>query len=368
MKFCTVLSMLFMATILSATTFPTPSTANETLPAVQPICNLPAPTNLTLTRPSRNRLRTAWTTVANARGYTVVVSNNLRSTSYTSETNVLDLDVATGYQYTVTVAANCSAANPSANKAKAIIIIEDYSTMVQSNCSPILICSPEAALPVTNIQGYNALPSSAVTSAFTSLAADECLMIVVQFKGKSVGSIRFTRLPASNTFGYIDVGVTPIGNPTMYDILFGSPAGYSLLYKIIRNCCYSKVLDCSSPVGLVANNQGNSSTANEVFKDVEPVATEQPIFSKPLRTSHNLIIAPNPFNANITLDYELTENTALSIRILDVTGRVVQRNDVQETAGSHNKVIDASALPKGIYFLQFDDGQKKSVQKIVKVE
>ncbi len=130
---------------------------------------------------------------------------------------------------------------------------------------------------------------------------------------------------------------------------------------------WNAVPSCSQ-FNLVANNQGNTTAAAQIFKDIEVVTTEQTALKAANKGGNNLIVAPNPFSTTLILNYELMENTTVSIHLLDMTGKIVQAINLEEMTGSHNKTIDASRLPKGIYFLHFDDGTKKSVQKLVKLQ
>ena len=71
-------------------------------------------------------------------------------------------------------------------------------------------------------------------------------------------------------------------------------------------------------------------------------------------------IYPNPFSSTLTL---MAERTAKSIRIYDIYGRLMQEQTVSETHTS----LDLSMLSDGIYLLQLDYGDSRSIQRIIKM-
>lgn len=66
---------------------------------------------------------------------------------------------------------------------------------------------------------------------------------------------------------------------------------------------------------------------------------------------------PNPFNRTTDISYELTNDSDVSITVMDLTGRVVM--DVQkgsQISGKHNIQLDASGLDAGIYLYTLKAG------------
>jgi hypothetical protein len=60
---------------------------------------------------------------------------------------------------------------------------------------------------------------------------------------------------------------------------------------------------------------------------------------------------PNPFNPTTVFNFSLPENGAISLRILDVTGKVLSTpiNGVEYNAGKNSFKFDASLLASGTY-------------------
>jgi N-acetyl-anhydromuramyl-L-alanine amidase AmpD len=83
----------------------------------------------------------------------------------------------------------------------------------------------------------------------------------------------------------------------------------------------------------------------------------------------SLNVSPNPFSDNIHVSYSLSEKSGVTISLVDVLGRkiILSANQIQ-TPGKHEQDLNLAAfqLAKGIYFLELNVGEEKSVMKIVR--
>ncbi len=78
-------------------------------------------------------------------------------------------------------------------------------------------------------------------------------------------------------------------------------------------------------------------------------------------------IFPNPFFTSTTLEFNLPVAKSVSIKIYDLTGRVVKSILTKNIPAGQNKIIiDLSELNSGIYFCQFRYGGKIQTLKLVK--
>jgi hypothetical protein len=78
---------------------------------------------------------------------------------------------------------------------------------------------------------------------------------------------------------------------------------------------------------------------------------------------------PNPFTAQTTVQYEVTEAGNISIQVFDLSGKLVNTLvDQNMDKGQYNVQFDASSLPSGVYFAKAKDakGQMLEVLKMVK--
>jgi len=82
---------------------------------------------------------------------------------------------------------------------------------------------------------------------------------------------------------------------------------------------------------------------------------------------------PNPFNPRTSIPYSLQEDTRVSVRVYDVTGKTVKTLvDMQQTAGSHTVTWDGMdkggrPVSSGIYIIRLEAGDFIKVRKITLV-
>ncbi len=81
-----------------------------------------------------------------------------------------------------------------------------------------------------------------------------------------------------------------------------------------------------------------------------------------------LMVYPNPFNDDLTIEFELEKAVNISIDILDIHGRVVvQLIDNQDFIyGKHELKWNSLDMASGIYMCRFEAGEKVGFQKIVR--
>ena len=77
-------------------------------------------------------------------------------------------------------------------------------------------------------------------------------------------------------------------------------------------------------------------------------------------------VHPNPFNAQATVSYSLNRAGHTQLRVFDFAGREVSVYDYGvKQAGYHSAVIDAGALPSGLYIVQLTSGADVRQAKLV---
>jgi hypothetical protein len=80
----------------------------------------------------------------------------------------------------------------------------------------------------------------------------------------------------------------------------------------------------------------------------------------------NTALYPNPTNAIATFDYTLKEKTDFTLRIVDVTGKVIENiYKGNQVAGQHRETIDVSGYAAGVYFIQVNNGTSSFSKKLI---
>ncbi len=78
---------------------------------------------------------------------------------------------------------------------------------------------------------------------------------------------------------------------------------------------------------------------------------------------------PNPFNPNTVISYQLAENSNVTLKVFDVTGReVAVLENGFRNAGNHTVNFDASTLSSGIYFYRLEAGDFVETRKMMLIK
>ncbi len=81
---------------------------------------------------------------------------------------------------------------------------------------------------------------------------------------------------------------------------------------------------------------------------------------------NNFTIYPNPANEFATLRYNLAKETAMEIKLMDLTGKVVfQSTKMTKNAGEHENIIHTDRLANGIYNMVLNVDGKIITKKLV---
>lgn len=85
--------------------------------------------------------------------------------------------------------------------------------------------------------------------------------------------------------------------------------------------------------------------------------------------NNNLTIYPNPANEIINLIYSSDKSEKVSISIIDLQGRIIQKMDVESNfgKGSHSTLVDVKNLKSGIYFIVLTIENQEYKSKFIKL-
>jgi hypothetical protein len=105
------------------------------------------------------------------------------------------------------------------------------------------------------------------------------------------------------------------------------------------------------------------------FITLEMLSVEDLDVTSPYRfyLSHNY---PNPFNPSTTVKFTLAKAQKVSLKIFDITGRLVKTviDNQTRNAGAHIEKINMSNYSSGIYFTVLNNGSQKLVRKIMLIK
>jgi aldose sugar dehydrogenase len=79
-------------------------------------------------------------------------------------------------------------------------------------------------------------------------------------------------------------------------------------------------------------------------------------------------IYPNPSHGESTLSFYVPNNQFVSIKIFNTNGLLIQELTSQTySLGKHSLIIESDKLPQGLYFIEINTGDSKSILKYVKM-
>lgn len=79
----------------------------------------------------------------------------------------------------------------------------------------------------------------------------------------------------------------------------------------------------------------------------------------------DLSVAPNPGTGKFTVRFNLAETGPTDMRVIDVNGRVVYQEKLDNFRGRYHKEFDISGFAKGIYYMQVTQNGKSFSRKVV---
>jgi len=77
-------------------------------------------------------------------------------------------------------------------------------------------------------------------------------------------------------------------------------------------------------------------------------------------------IYPNPMDQKFTLKIQSVKKGSFDLRLIDLSGKVLQSKKIELTEGSIEQDIDVSDLKSGIYLVEITLGQERIIRRIVR--
>ena len=142
-------------------------------------------------------------------------------------------------------------------------------------------------------------------------------------------------------YGEIELqGITSIVT-VQYDISI--PAGENLYWNLIDDFGHEHILDGSGSITISGGEQILTLKKSRVIP--EEIS---------LRQNY-----PNPFNPVTTIGFSLPEEINVTLRVYDLTGRMVSELlNGKLVSGVHEVRWDASGFSNGVYFVRMESGNK----------
>ncbi len=130
----------------------------------------------------------------------------------------------------------------------------------------------------------------------------------------------------------------------------------------LENPVHTYAANGTYKVVLTASN-GISSTKDSADIVISVVGVDN------TKLMNQLALYPNPVNNNATVAFNLMQSAKLSVKVLDINGRVIATiaDNTNFSAGVQNLTIDASALEAGVYMVRLYNKETASTIRFVVV-
>jgi hypothetical protein len=103
-----------------------------------------------------------------------------------------------------------------------------------------------------------------------------------------------------------------------------------------------------------------------IIIDSNIVSNIQPVTSSVISTCQLYDPSPNPATDNMTVQYFIPSSDAVTLRIIDITGKICLSMLQKKAQGLITDNFDVSVLPAGNYFLQLITGELIRTKKFMK--
>ena len=146
-----------------------------------------------------------------------------------------------------------------------------------------------------------------------------------------------------------------------YNSSFPYSSGASMYLK---NITYDNAVDTSWAMSEVEYGSGDLGTPGRAWDDTLSTASN---FDFGIPQTFVLYPSfPNPFNPITTIKFSVETFHAMSLRIFDITGRVVETLlNGEIPVGNHEITWNASRQPSGVYIVQLTNGKSVQTQKLI---
>ena len=113
----------------------------------------------------------------------------------------------------------------------------------------------------------------------------------------------------------------------------------------------------------------DAAIANIYYQNFNKIAKSSNVITDLRPAAGNAIdgfkLYPNPASGKVSIEMNAANAKVYSLKVFDLTGRIVMNRNLKVVAGRNFEKIDISALPKGIYMVQTTGIAGSEIQKLI---
>jgi alpha-tubulin suppressor-like RCC1 family protein len=106
--------------------------------------------------------------------------------------------------------------------------------------------------------------------------------------------------------------------------------------------------------------------SNTAFNTLQQVSCPTATLSTNQIRSFRAAAYPNPTNGMVTVDYNLKNNTTVTIRLTNIQGQIIQETKMDKSSGPQSDTFDLSPMANGIYFISINSANGSYTAKMIR--
>ena len=115
-------------------------------------------------------------------------------------------------------------------------------------------------------------------------------------------------------------------------------------------------------LGLTAQVVEDSMPATSV-KQISPLGD---LLNDSSQVFQNLEVYPNPIRDKVSIRFELTTSTPVSLQVFNLIGKQILVQPIEPFQGSIEQSLNLSSYPSGVYILRLETPQETLVRRLSK--
>jgi len=122
-------------------------------------------------------------------------------------------------------------------------------------------------------------------------------------------------------------------------------------------------------VGLVTVNKTDGSSSDIFMSDIRYLSFinySTGVSQNNLKTDDGLALYPNPVINELHINYESVQESKVQIGIFNIQGQLIQQENTTSRPGINNWNINVYNLPRGLYMVHLQNGNKIETIKFIK--
>ena len=305
--------------------------------------NCGIPTNITLSSLTDVSAIFDWTSISGVDNYNLdykIINDSawISANTSTNSITINGLSETTRYEYKLQSV--CAGGTSSFSD------IETFTTAASDLCPDIYepnnTLATAAAIPVNTTINATLSTGSDVDIFEITNKVDSATMVVILYNLPEDYDLRLYQSDGTIINSSMNTGTTN------EQIVYSSAPAGTYYVKVFSSGGFFTSANCYS---LFVKMSGNQSRLVNTTKETS--------------TKFSTNLSPNPANNKATLSYNVDEDKIMTVKMYDITGRMISSNEYASSTGLNNQTIDLNNVKKGLYFVELNDGSNVTTQKLV---